>query len=319
MARIRTIKPEFWTDEDMAEVSEAACLLAIGLLNYADDEGYFNANPKLIKAAVFPIREPSVTIPVMLRELSNHGYLCMFSTSDNRHFGLIQNFAKHQVVNKPRPSKIKGMELLPYDYGSDTGGLPLGMDQGSGNGKDKTPLYAREENPPVPEAESPQEDHPPFPLNGNNFGKFTMHNGWQPEADFQRKAAMWGIKIVEPVTPEELQEFIGYWEPEGKAFHHAQWEQKLARSVLKSRALKTTGVKNHEAGKRPDGTTGHWRGNAAEGVFAALADQLRADGCSESQIRQILDENDGDLLGSVDSQERQGTVVTLEAGDYSSY
>ncbi|STW12989.1 primosomal protein I [Klebsiella pneumoniae subsp. rhinoscleromatis] len=62
MARIRTIKPEFWTDEDMAEVSEPACLLAIGLLNYADDEGYFNANPKLIKAAVFPIREPSVPI-----------------------------------------------------------------------------------------------------------------------------------------------------------------------------------------------------------------------------------------------------------------
>ncbi|GAB0505006.1 hypothetical protein KU15F69_18860 [Escherichia coli] len=66
MARIRTIKPEFWTDEDMAELSEPACLLAIGLLNYADDEGYFNANPKLIKAAVFPIREPSVPIPVMI-------------------------------------------------------------------------------------------------------------------------------------------------------------------------------------------------------------------------------------------------------------
>ena len=81
MARIRTIKPEFWTDEDMAELSEPACLLAIGLLNYADDEGYFNANPKLIKAAVFPIREPSVPIPVLIQELSNCGYLSMFSTS----------------------------------------------------------------------------------------------------------------------------------------------------------------------------------------------------------------------------------------------
>ena len=316
MARIRTIKPEFWTDEDMAEVSEAACLLAIGLLNYADDEGYFNANPKLIKAAVFPIREPSVTIPVMLRELSNHGYLSMFSTSDSRHFGLIQNFAKHQVVNKPRPSKIKGMELLPYDYGSTTGGLPLGMDQGSGKGKDKTPLYARAKNPPV---ESPPEEPPPFPMNGNNFGKFTMQNGWQPGADFQRMAATWGMRIAEPVTPEELQEFIGFWEPEGKAFHQAQWEQKLARSVLMSRARKTTGVKNHETGKRPDGTTGHWRGNAAEGVYAALTEQLRADGLSESQIRKILDENDGDLFGPVDGEERQGTVVTLEAGDYSAH
>ncbi|NMM70794.1 hypothetical protein BSF37_03205 [Serratia marcescens] len=316
MARIRTIKPEFWTDEDMAEVSEAACLLAIGLLNYADDEGYFNANPKLIKAAVFPIREPSVSIPVMLRELSNHGYLSMFYTSDNRQFGLIKNFAKHQVVNKPRPSKIKEMELLPYDYGSTTGSLPLGMDQGSGNGKDKTPLCAREKNLP---ADPPQEQQPPFPLNGNQFGKFTMHNGWQPGTDFQRMAATWGMRIAEPVTPEELQEFIGYWEPEGKAFHQAQWEQKLARSVLMSRARKTTGVKNHETGKRPDGTTGHWRGNAAEGVYAALTEQLRSDGLSESQIRKILDEDDGDLFGSVDGEERQGTVVTLEAGDYSAH
>ncbi len=316
MARIRTIKPEFWTDEDMAEVSEAACLLAIGLLNYADDEGYFNANPKLIKAAVFPIREPSVSIPVMLRELSNHGYLSMFYTSDNRQFGLIKNFAKHQVVNKPRPSKIKEMVLLPYDYGSTTGSLPLGMDQGSGNGKDKTPLCAREKNLP---ADPPQEQQPPFPLNGNQFGKFTMHNGWQPGADFQRMAATWGMKIAEPVTPGELQEFIGYWEPEGKAFHQAQWEQKLARSVLMSRARKTTGVKNHETGKRPDGTTGHWRGNAAEGVYAALTEQLRSDGLSESQIRKILDEDDGDLFGSVDGEERQGTVVTLEAGDYSAH
>ncbi len=316
MARIRTIKPEFWTDEDMAEVSEAACLLAIGLLNYADDEGYFNANPKLIKAAVFPIREPSVTIPVMLRELSNHGYLSMFSTSDNRHFGVINNFARHQVVNKPKPSKIKAMELVPYQYGSDTGAVPVGKDQGSGKGKDKPHSNAREENPPPP---AEQEPPPPFPLNGNNFGKFTMRNGWQPGDDFQRMAATWGMKITDPVTPEELQEFIGYWEPEGKAFHQAQWEQKLARSVLMSRARKTTGVKNHERGQRPDGTTGHWRGNAAEGVYAALADQLRADGCSESQIRKILDENDGDLFGQVDSEERQGTVVTLEAGDYSAH
>nr|AXH02749.1 Primosomal protein I [Serratia marcescens] len=190
------------------------------------------------------------------------------------------------------------------------------MDQGSGNGKDKTPLCAREKNLP---ADPPQEQQPPFPFNGNQFGKFTMHNGWQPGADFQRMAATWGMKIAEPVTPEELQEFIGYWEPEGKAFHQAQWEQKLARSVLMSRARKTTGVKNHETGKRPDGTTGHWRGNAAEGVYAALTEQLRSDGLSESQIRKILDEDDGDLFGSVDGEERQGTVVTLEAGDYSAH
>jgi DNA replication protein DnaT len=102
-------------------------------------------HPKLIKAAVFPIREPSVTIPVMLRELSNQGYLTLFSTSDSKHFGVINNFAKHQVVNKPRASKIKCLELLPESYGSDTGDLPLGMDQGSGIREWKgNPLSMRE-------------------------------------------------------------------------------------------------------------------------------------------------------------------------------
>ena len=51
MARIRTIKPEFWQDEDLATLSEPALILAAGLLNHADDEGYFRAHPGLIKAA----------------------------------------------------------------------------------------------------------------------------------------------------------------------------------------------------------------------------------------------------------------------------
>ena len=62
MARIRTIKPEFWAHEDLSELPEATHMLAAALLNYADDEGYFNANPMLIKAACSPLREPSVSI-----------------------------------------------------------------------------------------------------------------------------------------------------------------------------------------------------------------------------------------------------------------
>ncbi|KKK60207.1 hypothetical protein LCGC14_3026700, partial [marine sediment metagenome] len=39
MARIRTVKPDFWTSEDVAAVSRNARLLFIGLLNFADDVG----------------------------------------------------------------------------------------------------------------------------------------------------------------------------------------------------------------------------------------------------------------------------------------
>jgi hypothetical protein len=129
MPRIRTIKPEFWLNEELAQVSTEACLLAIGLLNLADDEGYFNANEKLIQAAIFPLRELSGSTPVMLRELSSIGYFDLFSGSDLRVYGQIRNFAKHQVINKKTPSKIKGLCGLPYCYGSATVGLPPGKER----------------------------------------------------------------------------------------------------------------------------------------------------------------------------------------------
>lgn len=68
------------------------------------------------------------------------------------------------------------------------------------------------------------------------LGKFAMYPDWQPDADFQRQAALWGVALKEPVTAEELASFVAYWHAEGKVFHHVQWQQKLARSVQISRS-----------------------------------------------------------------------------------
>ena len=67
------------------------------------------------------------------------------------------------------------------------------------------------------------------------LGKFVMYAGWQPDADFLRMAAMWGCILTSPVTSTELASFVAYWQAEGKAFHHVQWQQKLARSVQQNR------------------------------------------------------------------------------------
>lgn len=67
-------------------------------------------------------------------------------------------------------------------------------------------------------------------------GKFAMYPGWQPDGDFQRQAAIWGVALSEPVTPAELAAFVAYWQAEGRLFHHVQWQQKLARSVQMNRA-----------------------------------------------------------------------------------
>ena len=107
MPRIRTIKPEFWSDEKLATVSEASLLVAIGLLNLADDEGYFNANPKLIDAFIFPLRESSMSTRGAIGELSGIGYIEVFKCLKNeKDIGVIKNFSSHQVISRPTASKL---------------------------------------------------------------------------------------------------------------------------------------------------------------------------------------------------------------------
>ena len=106
--RIRTIKPEFWASETIAPLSDKAKLLAIGLLNFADDEGYFWANPVLIRAALFPFEDESKTILGWLQELSGAGYICLGKRGDDgRAVGRVINFTIHQRIDKPKPSIIK--------------------------------------------------------------------------------------------------------------------------------------------------------------------------------------------------------------------
>lgn len=302
MARIRTIKPTFWTDEDMAEISEAACLLAIGLLNYADDEGYFNANPKLIKAAVFPIRETSGSIPVLLQELSNCGYISLFSAQDGKRYGLINNFTKHQVVNKKTPSKIKELNLLPENYGSDTGGLPLGKE---GKGNIKPLSNTREDNfQSDPNANNSI-------LNGRvpagGFGvndKFVMYHGWEPDQDFTQKAAYWGTILKEPLQPHELAEFITYWGAEGKAKTHEQWELALANGLKRSRLKNEKVVKNG---------TGEFKFDPAAGKSRAVQKVEHAIRTKHGQeYLDSLAQTDGAVWGQMDQQEWSGTVIDVE-------
>lgn len=115
MPRIRTIKPDFFSNEGMSTVSSEAQILAAGLLCMADDEGYFNANPGLVKAAVFPLRELTETFPGMFSELSGIGYVRFGTTKDGKRWGHIVKFCDHQKISHPSPSKIKDLEIAWED------------------------------------------------------------------------------------------------------------------------------------------------------------------------------------------------------------
>jgi hypothetical protein len=104
MARIRSIKPEFWTNARVMECSTNARLLFIGMWNFADDLGRLALAPKTIKAQIFPSDDISFdTVLGMIQELSNNGLLLIYSV-DNKEYLQITGW-QHQRIDKPQPGK----------------------------------------------------------------------------------------------------------------------------------------------------------------------------------------------------------------------
>lgn len=98
VARIRTIKPDFWTDDKLTECSLSARLLFIGTWNFADDAGNLDRSAKQIKARVFPV--DNIDCEPLLIELITQGLLIEYSV-DGKKYLHIQGFTKHQVINRP--------------------------------------------------------------------------------------------------------------------------------------------------------------------------------------------------------------------------
>ena len=105
--RIRTIKPEFWSHPVLSKLDDSSRLCAIGLLNIADDEGYFLAEPSLIRSALWPFDESSTNARRVLDALTLSGYIEVREHPTHGKVGWVINFKKHQRIDRPSPSKIR--------------------------------------------------------------------------------------------------------------------------------------------------------------------------------------------------------------------
>ena len=116
MARIRTVKPEFWTDEKTGQLSPMAKCLFIGLLNLSDDYGIVEYRPSEWRVKIFPYDSdttPVVLQKVLMEEILPTGLAILFSMTndeacDAKKYLFISNFDKHQVVNKPSKPTLPG-------------------------------------------------------------------------------------------------------------------------------------------------------------------------------------------------------------------
>lgn len=102
MARIRTIKPEFFTSEDVVSLSAFARLLYVALWCEADREGRMRWKPATFKIRYFPA--DAVDIEGLCAEIVGRGLVRLYGDG----LAVIPTFTDHQHVN-PRESK----SLLP--------------------------------------------------------------------------------------------------------------------------------------------------------------------------------------------------------------
>lgn len=101
MARIRSIKPEFWDDEHIASLPMECRLFYIGCWTFADDQGVFNANPSFLKSRIFPYDDELKVseVKAWLNKLEQLKMIIPFTHSRDNYY-VIRTFADHQVVDK---------------------------------------------------------------------------------------------------------------------------------------------------------------------------------------------------------------------------
>lgn len=102
MSRNRMIKPLFWEDEKIGELSFMERLLFIGMWNFADDEGLIKAHSMYLKSQIFTYDDiKKAEIEKAIENLDQKKLIYLYSQNDQR-FAWIINFRTHQRIDKPQ-------------------------------------------------------------------------------------------------------------------------------------------------------------------------------------------------------------------------
>lgn len=142
LARIRTIKPDFFRHEALYEAErETGLPLRVayaGLWTAADREGRFKWSPRSLKLDCLPYDD--VDFSRVLDALWTRGWLVKFAV-DGAEYGAIPSWKEHQVINNrekasdiPEPKENNTLTREPRV--NDACGTPLKSAQGEGKGRE---------------------------------------------------------------------------------------------------------------------------------------------------------------------------------------
>ncbi|MFD9816571.1 hypothetical protein [Streptomyces sp. NPDC059080] len=167
MARIRTIKPEAFTSESLAEVTVEAERTFFGLLTQADDHGRHRDNAAIIAGLLWPLRAEHTSVHVEddLHQLANADLLCRYTGCDGRRYLHIATWSKHQKIDKPSQSRLPA---CPQHHAADRCGPCKGacteasptLPRGFGEDSPTPPRTLDRPAPAAPTAPEPRSSSP---------------------------------------------------------------------------------------------------------------------------------------------------------------
>lgn len=228
MARIRTIKPEFFVSEQIADVSPTGRLLFIGMWLFCDDAGIHPASPRQLKMEVFPGDDITTKqVASLVAELLRVGLLIEYEAQGQTYWHVTG--WHHQKIERPRYQYPKPDSPTARRHVADTSATP------------RSPRVRAVPETTVPETtgdEPKREDHGlssssfPDPLNGD--AAFAV--AWNSWVVHRRQ-------IKKPLTGEQTKKQLATF---------AEWG--VARSIA---AIEHTIRQGWQGLREPEGSNGH--------------------------------------------------------------
>jgi hypothetical protein len=224
MARIRTIKPEFWIDEKLAPLEPIHRLVFLGLISQADDDGRLVDNARLLNGLLFP--ETDDCCRESLEILARLSRVIRYRSESGQKLIQIANWEKHQRVDKPSKHTLPAPppEALESEGDGGSSGDPretlarpsrealaptmdLGprtMDHGPGTKQPREDFSESDEG----DVENSQHGRPSEALDPDEpDGSELPHPGSRMSAS--ELIEIWSSTLEDPVTPDERKSFRG--------------------------------------------------------------------------------------------------------------
>ena len=108
MARIRSIKPEYWKSESIARLPLRCRLTFIALWSYVDDNGVGRDNEQLIAAEIYPLEpDPRDAVNIVREDLAllaRESRVIRYTNAGKRYIS-VTGWSEHQRIDRPNKAR----------------------------------------------------------------------------------------------------------------------------------------------------------------------------------------------------------------------